>query len=129
MRSGTEVVVRVGRATGVERRVAFGAAVGCFVGRDRQFAPAVSAQDGGLVELLPWPLLRGMIDSLRVAKVARIVAVATGEADGDDVEFGGVVNAPSVLVDGRAEYFGSPRHCSPILPACRDESWSWSDPA
>lgn len=120
MRSGTEVVVRMSGATGVEGCVALGAAVDRFVRLDCEFGPAVSAQDGGLVELLAWPLLSGMIRSLGMTQVAGIVAVATGEADGDDIEFGGVVDAPSVIIDRRAEYFGGPRHCSPILPARRD---------
>ena len=110
----------MGRASGVERCVAFPAAVGCFVGGDRQLSQAVPAEDRGLVPSLAWPLLRGMICRLGVAKVARIVAVAAGEADGDDIEFGGVVDAPSVIIDRRAEYFGGPRHCSPFLPARRD---------
>ena len=104
------------RAAGVEGCVAFGAAVGRFVGSDRQFGPAVAAEDGRLVELVLRPLLRGVVGGLGVAEVAGIVAVAAGEADGDDVDFGGVVDAPSVIVDRRAEYFGSPRHCSLFLP-------------
>lgn len=107
-------------AAGVEGGSVFGTAAGCFVGRDRQLGPAVSAQDGGLVELVWWPLLCGMIRCLGMAEVAGIVAVAAGEADGDDIEFGGVVDAPSVIIDRRAEHFGGPRHCLPVLPACRD---------
>lgn len=126
MTSGTEVVVRVGGTAGVEECVAFGAVVGCFIGSDRQFGPAVPAQDRGLVELLAWPLLSGMIRSLGMAQVAGIVAVAAGETDGDDVEFGGVVDAPGVIVDRRAEDFGRWRHCSPVLPAHHDQGWSWS---
>ena len=56
-----------------------------------------------------------MIRRFGMAQVAGIVAVAAGEADGDDVEPGGVVDAPSVVVDGRAEHFGSSRHCSSTL--------------
>lgn len=108
------------RAAWIEGRGAFRALVDRLVRLDSQFGPAVPAQDRGLVPLLAWPLLCGMIRGLGVAQVARIVAVATGEADGDDIEFGGVVDAPSVIIDRRAEYFGGPRHCSPILPARRD---------
>src|SRR5699024_3911941 len=118
--SGTEVVVRVGLAARVEGCSAFGAAVDRFVRLDCQFGPAVPAQNGGLIELLWWPLLCVMIRRLRMAQVARIVAVAAGEADGDDIEFGGVVDAPSVIIDRRAEDLRGPRHCSPILPAYRD---------
>ena len=115
MRSGTEVVVRVSGAAGVEGCVALGAAVVAFVCRDRQFGPAVPAQDHRSVELLWWPLHGGMVRRLGVAQVAGKVTVTAGEADGDDIEFGGVVDAPSVLIDGLAEDIGSSRHRSFVL--------------
>lgn len=90
------------RAAWVEVRGAFRAFIGCFVGSDRQFGPTVPAQNRRTIPLLAWPLLCGMVRRLRVAQVARIVAVTAGEADRDDVEFGGVVNAPGVIVDDLA---------------------------
>lgn len=108
------------RTAGVECRITFRALVDRLIRLDRHFCPAVPAQNGGLVELLSWPLLCGMIRSLGVAQVAGIVAVTAGEADGDDIEFGHVVDAPSVLIDRRAEYFGDPRHSSARLPEHRD---------
>lgn len=107
-------------AAWVERRGTFRAFIDALVRLDRQFSPAHSAEDGGLVSLFARPLLCGVVRSLGVAQVAGIVAVAAGESNGDDIEFGGVVDAPRVFVDRSAEYFGGPRHCSPILPARRD---------
>src|SRR5699024_573866 len=87
------------RASWVEERGAFRALVGCFVGRDRQFGPAIPAEDRVLVPSITWPLLCGMVGRLRVTQMAGEVLVTAGEPDGDDVEFGGVVDAPRVLVD------------------------------
>lgn len=102
-------------AAGVEGRVALGAVVGAFVCRDRQFGPAAPAQDRRLVELFGRPLLGRVVGGLRVAEVAGKVAVAASEADRDDVEFGRIVHAPSVLIDGLAEDLGISRHRSLVL--------------
>src|SRR5699024_8272570 len=97
--SVAEVVVRVRRASGIERGTAFRAGVDALVCIDRQFGPAHSAQDRRLVPLPPWPLFGRVVGRFRMTQMAGEVPVAAGEADRDDVEFGRVVDAPRVLVD------------------------------
>ena len=50
--------------------------------------------------------LRGVARGLRMVQATGIAAVATGEADGNDVEFGRTVLTPRVFVDGLAVDLG-----------------------
>src|SRR5699024_6417201 len=113
--SAAEVVIRVRRASGIERGTAFRAGVDALVRIDRQFGPAHSAQDRRLVPLRPWPLFGGVVGRLRMTQMARKVPVAAEEADRDDVEFGSVVDAPRVLVDRFAVDAWRPIHRTPAF--------------
>lgn len=94
------------RASWVEERGAFRTSIDTLVRLDSQCGPAPAAEDRWLVPLSARPLLRRVVRSLGAAKVAGIVAVAAGESNGDDIEFGGVMDAPRVLIDGLSEGLG-----------------------
>src|SRR5699024_150568 len=113
--SVAEVVVRVRRASGIERGTAFRAGADALVRIDRQFGPAHSAQDRRLVPLPPSPLLSRVVGRLRVTEMTGEVPVAAEEADRDDVESGPVVDAPRVFVDGLAVDLERPVHRSPAF--------------
>lgn len=100
------------QATGVERRCALRARAHGLISLDRQLRPTHPAEDGGLTPLLARPLFRWVIGAFRVAQMARIVPVAAGKANGDDVEFGRVVLAPCMRIDRLAEDARSSSHCT-----------------
>jgi len=87
----------------VEEAAAGGAAVGGEVGVDAQLGPADSAEDGLLAAAVAGPLACGVVRGFLVAEVARVVAAAAEELDGDDVDGRAVVDAPGLVVDRGTE--------------------------
>lgn len=110
-----EVIGRVCPAPRVERSCTLRARVRAPVRLDRQLCPAHPAENGGAIPLLSWPLPSRVIGGFAVAEMARIVAIAAGEANGDDIEHGRIVLTSSVLIDCFAEDGRTLGHRAPVL--------------
>lgn len=89
-------------AAGIELRLTFRAAARLKVVGGAQLVPAHPAEHRRFFVPLRRPHLRGAAGELLVALEARIIALATGALDGDDVNELVIVSAPSLRI-----YFNS----------------------
>lgn len=84
---------------------------------DREFQFADSAEYRQFLEALDRPDLRGVIGENLVAKVTRVVALATDMFNGDDIEGLMVVGATGLFIHVNPEYVVLCNHGSPIFRA------------
>ena len=93
-------------AGGVERGMARGAAgVALEVGGDREDGVAGTAEDGGFLPFGLGPGIEGMVGEGVVALFAGVEEAAAFHFDGDDVEWGMVVEAAGLGVEMEAVDF------------------------
>lgn len=113
----SEVVFPVEFATGIKFGPTTGTRIGGQIVDDREFQFADSAEHRQFMEALNRPDLRGVIGENLVAKVTRVVALATDMSDGDDIEGLMVVGAAGLFIHVNPEYVVLCNHRSPIFRA------------